>query len=689
MFASINAFRFFYRIKSTVIDNDEQANIKYNLTIVNVIESDAGNYTCEQLSSVDAETKPIRRDFNLQTISLPHVVGQSPIQVRTKISQSVQLFCVIEAHPITDYLNVIKWIKDVNQLRLPKSKQPKQPEIQVKDDQTWMQNRTKIQQLDKRRLNITLDIVNVFKKDNGTYSCVVESPYDRSLVEELENNGRAQAATSVLVLDVPQVSIDFVKAVGANQIFLNWTINDGNSPIKQYFVQFMKEGATTFQYYNHAIDGRNHSYVLSNFEPDSNYKLKITANNQLGSGSPHTFPQWIRTLKKDPIFVPEIGVKGNTHSTITIGWQPPPSDLLEYIHYYELAVAESKDNGSIIEEAIHPQNSRNLPYMFDNVSVCIFNQFNIRFLMTFLLFQLKTATEYVFRVRACSELTKLCGNWSSSVTGTTMDGQSTAPINLQIECNYYNLSGRTAVSAQWEAPSTPNGKILSYHVVLNGVAMYRLEKGILRNETYGPKVKSVNESPQRAEYDNVPLNTNYTLRVSGVTRSKRPGDFASATCVMPRAPPDIGSILWGKIPSERENAILKLYMPRLTERNGPICGYRVYLVRLPSGVSANEKLLPSIDELALGTYHEIHAANNTQGGAYIAETFSQSTFQSEIDLGDGHSVKDEPSIDSFPDVQNEECRKLLNGHFVHRSPKKVVDDDLFDGEFEVIWFFRV
>jgi hypothetical protein len=33
------------------------------------------------------------------------------------------------------------------------------------------------------------------------------------------------------------VKIDFVKAVGRNRIFLNWTVDDGNQPIQEYFIQ--------------------------------------------------------------------------------------------------------------------------------------------------------------------------------------------------------------------------------------------------------------------------------------------------------------------------------------------------------------------------------------------------------------------------------------------------------------------
>lgn len=308
-------------------------------------------------------------------MSLPRIIAQSDKVVRTKISQSVQLYCVIDAHPLSDYEKVIKWTKDDDQnaYRQTSNKANEQAAVTTKDELSTIQNLTKVHHINKQRLNITLDLVNIFKKDNGSYSCVVDSPFVRTGREDNDENTKKvftpiRGVTSILVLDVPQVSLDFVKAVSSHQIFLNWTINDGNSPIIQYFVQYMKEGASTFTYYNHVINGKNLSYVLDNFEPNTNYQLKITAKNAIGSGPGYVYPQWVRTLDSDPVFVPEIDVKGNTRNTMTIGWHPPPAHLLEFIHYYELVVAESENNSSIIEEAIHPQNSRNLPYMFDNVS---------------------------------------------------------------------------------------------------------------------------------------------------------------------------------------------------------------------------------------------------------------------------------------------------------------------------------
>lgn len=288
-------------------------------------------------------------------------------------------------------------------------------------------------------------------------------------------------------------------------------------------------------------------------------------------------------------------------------------------------------------------------------------------------FQLRTATEYKFKVRACSELTKVCGNWSATAVGTTMDGTSSAPLNLQVECHYSNVSHRTTVSAQWEPPLHRNGKITTYHIVLDGLATFRSDKGTPRNETYGPKVKSVDEKLQKAEYESVPLNTNYTIHVSGVTRSKRPGDFASATCQMPKTIPEIGPILWGKVKTETDHWIMKLFLPRISERFGPICGYRIYLVRMPPLVTEANKHLPPADELDISTYEAVHAANNTSGGAYIAEILPYDDYQPEVILGDGHSVRNgfEDDNDLVRNVRNEECKKLLRGYYAqHAKPPK-------------------
>lgn len=283
----------------------------------------------------------------------------------------------------------------------------------------------------------------------------------------------------------------------------------------------------------------------------------------------------------------------------------------------------------------------------------------------------------------------MCGNWSANVTGLTSDGIASPPTDLKVHCNFQNHSDRPVVAAEWSPPVKPNGMIFSYTVELNGVASYRSGKNrVLRNETYGPKAKTVLKNETRkAEFDtNIPLNTYYTVKVSATTRNKKPGTIASASCYMPRSTPQILPIFWGNFRTD-DTFTIKMYIQELSERNGPICGYRVYLVRLPQNFGLDIKYLPDISKLNISTYHEVHAEKNTLGGAYIAETFSSDLFQNEIILGDGHSIKNDVS-GGFGDVQNSECRKLLNG-FVPPSrrssaansigPIRVTTEDPLDG----------
>lgn len=204
------------------------------------------------------------------------------------------------------------------------------------------------------------------------------------------------------------------------------------------------------------------------------------------------------------------------------------------------------------------------------------------------------------------------------------------------------------------------------------------------NETYGPKIKTV-EKQFRTEYENIPFNTNYTIKVSATTRSKRQGVPVIASCSTPRSVPKVGSIHWENIHTE-DKYMIKSFMPNLSERNGPICGYRIYLVRLPQSLSLDSKHLPSINELRISTYSEVHAANNTHGGAYIAETISNENFLNEIILGDGHNVRD--NVAGFRNVRNSECHKLLNGYIKRRATARTIgiiqvttQDPLLDGKY--------
>ena len=215
------------------------------------------------------------------------------------------------------------------------------------------------------------------------------------------------------------------------------------------------------------------------------------------------------------------------------------------------------------------------------------------------------------------------------------------------------------MSVEWGPPTNPNGKKVSYQVVLDGISTFRTERGNLKNETYGPKIKSINENFLKTMYENVPPNTNYTVKVAALTRSKRPGDISSVSCVMPPTVPDqVGRFLWGKIQDDFNHWVFKLFLPRISERNGPICCYRIYLIRM--GRDSND-FEQSPDDYDFENYETVHAANNTKGGAYLAEIVpNNNKFHPEVYLGDG--VRSQFSKSSFDG--NSKCNVCLKNTLV-------------------------
>lgn len=575
------------------MDESRQDAFQHVLTIAQVEAKDAGNYSCH------AGEKEVQV-YALEPIIEPRVLKSSPTAVRVGMDKPATLFCYIELFPIPstdDQLHELIYFRREDDL-----------------DGSSLRNATKVSVVNQSHVNVSLTISHAQKRENGTYLCVAQNTKTgQDLTREI----------TLLVLDIPQVRIDLVRAVGMDKIFLNWTVNDGNANVTSYRFQYLAEGDSTFTYYNNKIGGNATSLVLRGFRPNTNYQLKMQAINAVGDSRPYQFADFVRTLEKDPDFVPVVDVKGSTHTTVTIGWQPPPLEVLDYVHYYELVVERAGDQPTHVEEAIHQQNSRNLPYMFDN---------------------LQPATEYVFKVRACSELTKVCGNWSIPVNGTTMDGAPSQPLNLRVFCRQTNVSSRSSVEIFWETPERPNGVVTVYQTVLQGVSSYRIsgDEGALRNETFGPKSK-YEEKVKRTVYDAVPPNTNYTVRVTAITRNKqRPGEAAEATCRMPPTVPDqpLGKFLWGRVRggSGTEHAadrpwMISLSMPRISERNGPICCYLLYIVKMAKDSSMQD--LPHPSNMEVLTYHQVHHPNNTRGGAYIAEVLDGSKFQTKLFLGKG------------------------------------------------------
>ncbi|XP_046682093.1 tyrosine-protein phosphatase 69D isoform X2 [Homalodisca vitripennis] len=556
-----------------VIARESGESVVSTLTIQCATLDDIGNYTCHASSFEWFE------DQASQIIPLDLTIpGQvvSTKDVRAKIGGSGNLSCSFTGYPIYQ----VEWRKANQSIEEPRWKV-------VFGNETFLET--------------VLPLSRLTTQDNDTYHCSV-----------LSAQGIVSAPVHVFVLDAPQVAIDVVKVVGAHRIFLNWTVNNGNSPIKEYNIMFMKNGTNEWTFTRERVKVTNTSYIIKNLEPDTSYKVKLNAANAIGQGKDYTYPDFLRTLKKDPDIVPVLKFKAGGADFINVGWELPSVEVEDHVHFYELELTNNTTRLNTI--SIQSADSQNM-FVFDKLS---------------------SATTYLIRGRACSEYTFQCGNWSEYINGTTMDGVSGPPENVTVICRYDNITRSSVVFVTWTPPSQPNGKIVYYNVVLQGSARFRNEKGVEDHVTWGPKAKNINEILHSARFDMVPPNTNYSVKVAGVTRIRGGGLEAVQHCHMPPTTPDrekLRSINWGKV-EEHGRWLLKLFMPRVSERNGRICCFRVFVTKLEQHQSVAD--LPPPQDSHIYSYQEVHY--NKRGGTYLADMFESDALSSDIFLGDGHTI---------------------------------------------------
>jgi len=113
------------------------------------------------------------------------------------------------------------------------------------------------------------------------------------------------------------------------------------------------------------------------------------------------------------------------------------------------------------------------------------------------------------------------------------------------------------------------------------VANFTNERGVSATDEYGPKSKSVERKD--VTFENLPSNTNYTVRVYGVNSYRMKGEETEKTCTMPPTVPDkdrLNNFNWGVVEDGKSGYLLQLFTSRISERNGAICCYRVVVVKL-------------------------------------------------------------------------------------------------------------
>lgn len=220
-------------------------------------------------------------------------------------------------------------------------------------------------------------------------------------------------------------------------------------------------------------------------------------------------------------------------------------------------------------------------------------------------------TKYAFQVRACSQ--NGCGNWSDEIEATTVDGHADSPENVAAHCSFNPIVQASSVNVTWDPPVNPRGTIVGYNVTVEGYSNYRNEEVNLVVDKF-KDAHYVNGNKSRSFQVYLKPNTNYTFRVCTVN-GQGCGWFsqikAQSMCYTPSSlPVSLPSADEIRVslanPREKTSRRLKITLPRVSERNGPIKCYRVVMIRLPHDERSIDLLPQSPRHVNLSTYETVH-----------------------------------------------------------------------------------
>lgn len=155
-------------------------------------------------------------------------------------------------------------------------------------DFTWLKNNEfesyksrrrykKVEGVDEVSGNPFLIYWNVHRNNNGTYECRTE-----------DNNGRnTSSRVSLIVYAKPDIGgVDISQDVGPNGFLLQWTVHEGNSPVKYYSIQHIKNDTGPWQDTVKIFRAVDFRYLITDLDESTEYEFRMTATNSVGVSTP-------------------------------------------------------------------------------------------------------------------------------------------------------------------------------------------------------------------------------------------------------------------------------------------------------------------------------------------------------------------------------------------------------------------
>ncbi|XP_042222169.1 tyrosine-protein phosphatase 69D-like isoform X2 [Homarus americanus] len=542
------------------------------LTIIHVDLRDSGHYRC-RVSKTNKD-KVAEKNVTIHVQAGPVLMEARNATVR--VGHKAKLSCTFAAVPAPE----VHWLKDKTLLDKVKGYS--------------METR---QESDLHLSDLLID--NVTLKDNGTYKCRASNEV---------GTGDPPGSPYLLVQDLPEVNLTKVRAIGTSAIQMEWTVNDNNSPIQQTKIYIaIGDG----DYDEPSLFGEDQQNIILEDvgSPGDDVRVKIEVANEIGVSESES--DTVTLLSEEPRFIPQASPKGSGVDFFTVGWSQPNEDAREFVGRYHLSLTDPTTGD--VQELFIP--SPTVDHMFT---------------------ALKPATEYNFKVAACLDVfrdkERDCGDYSPPVVGKTMNGVPGEISDLLVECKQNPHTAAHTVHIHWKPPLIPNDVVDHYKIELKETASFINEEGQKQVYTNQHNENVAGSLRNYTFYTALP-NTNYIVKVyAGLKRQY--SSAMTAVCRTPVSVPVSEPVSWWKYYSE-DQIVLKLPVPRVSERNGTICCHRIVVVRMAEGLLLQD--LPEPSKLTLSTYEEVHRSPLT--GAYVAEAFSGWNIRDKyLLLGDGKVV---------------------------------------------------
>ncbi|KAK3883163.1 hypothetical protein Pcinc_012496 [Petrolisthes cinctipes] len=548
--------------------------IKSRLTILHITLRETGHYHC--ITTKINKDKIGKKNITIHVQAAPILMEARNATVQA--NYKAQLSCTFSASPAPEVI----WLKNKEFLNKIKG-------YSVESHQESQLHLSK------------LIIENVTLKHNGSYECVATNSV---------GDGDQAGTPSLLVQDMPEVNLTRVRAIGTSQIQVEWLVKDNNSPVQQTKI-FTAVGEPEFGEAALLAENHKQNVILENVgNSGENVWVKIQVANEVGETESDS--QNVTLLTQEPGFVPEAAAKGSGLDSFTVGWSQPEELEREFVGRYHLVLQDPVTGDT--QELFVPDTA--VDHMFTN---------------------LQPATQYTFKVAGCMDVfpdqERDCSSYSLPVEGRTLNGVPGAIADLWVKCNHNSQSAANIIHILWEPPEKPNGKIDHYKIEVKASATYINEEG--QRQFYNNENKlNVSSSSRNYTYVHALPNTNYTIKVyAGIKRTY--SSPTSAVCQMPVWLPYAARVSWWKYHQDGQ-VVLRLPVPRVSERNGTICCHRIVVVKM-QGESSVESL-PDPKMLPLSTYEEVHRSPSSTG-AYVAEAFSGWNIKDKYLLvGDGQVV---------------------------------------------------